>query len=79
MKGIRVTVVRGGEFIHEEIYLITSKKEAKKRCKQKHPEFAGNDFKVVADDYDTEQCKMHFETCCKCGVVFFYNTVAESC
>lgn len=74
MKATRITVFQNKEFIAEEIYLLASKSEAIKRCKKRNPEFNRKDIKIVATDYDTDECKMHFEACCKCGVVFFYNT-----
>lgn len=73
MKGIRITVLENKELIHEEIYILSSKAEALKRFKEKHPEFRKG-FKILAKNYDTEKCKMHFEMCRRCGAVFFYNT-----
>lgn len=75
MKGIRITVFRHGELIHEEIYLVTHKSEAIKHCKEKHPEFLGKGFKIVAYDYDTDECKMHFDVLKRHGLVFFYDTI----
>lgn len=75
MKGISITVLHEGEFLHEEVYLVDSKSEAIKRCKKRHPEFSNKGFKIVAKDYDTDECKMHFDACKKYGLVFFYDTV----
>ena len=74
MKGICVTIFHSGEFIHEEVYLVDSKSDAIKRCKEKHPEFVGKEFKIVAKNYDTDECAMHFNACKKYGLVFFYDT-----